>query len=219
MLDCIVTKFGGSSLADEEQFRKVRDTLELEPARRYLVPSAPGKRFPSDEKVTDLLYICHDLAAAGRPVEDQFIKIRERYLSIAQQLHLRVDIETALDEVAAGIAGGQNRDWCASRGEYLCGILIADYLGWRFVDAAEGNIFREDGTCSLTYPDGQEDGYYRASNAAIRIEADIDGEVRAYLWRVLEMSPRHIVAEYIHDAGNGHEVTLTVTLDKLTPGG
>jgi len=146
VLECIVTKFGGSSLANDEQFRKVRSILELEPTRRYLVPSAPGKRFPSDEKVTDLLYLCYDLASRGQPIDDQFVKIRERYLSIAQMLHLKVDIQSALEEVARGIAGGKSRDWCASRGEYLCGLLIADYLGWKFVDAAEGIRFREDGT-------------------------------------------------------------------------
>ena len=146
MLECIVTKFGGSSLANDEQFRKVRSILELEPTRQYLVPSAPGKRFPTDEKVTDLLYLCYELVSKGKSFEEQFVKIRERYLSIAQHLHLQVDIESALDEVAQGIAGGKSRDWCASRGEYLCGLLIADYLGWRFVDAAKGIRFRQDGT-------------------------------------------------------------------------
>ena len=146
MLECIVTKFGGSSLANDEQFRKVRSILELEPTRIYLVPSAPGKRYPSDEKVTDLLYLCYELASAGQPVEPQFVKIRERYLSIAQRLHLKVDAQAALDEVEQGILGGKSRDWCASRGEYLCGLLMADYLGWRFVDAADGIRFREDGT-------------------------------------------------------------------------
>ena len=146
MLECIVTKFGGSSLANDEQFRKVRSILELEPTRQYLVPSAPGKRFPTDEKVTDLLYLCYELVSKGKSFEEQFVKIRERYLSIAQHLHLKVDIESALDEVAQGIAGGKSRDWCASRGEYLCGLLIADYLGWRFVDAARGIRFRQDGT-------------------------------------------------------------------------
>ena len=72
MLECIVTKFGGSSLANDEQFRKVRSILELEPTRRYLVPSAPGKRFPKDEKVTDLLYACHALAQKGKPFESEF---------------------------------------------------------------------------------------------------------------------------------------------------
>ena len=146
MLECIVTKFGGSSLANDEQFRKVRSILELEPTRQYLVPSAPGKRYPTDEKVTDLLYLCHDLVSEGKPFDEQFDKIRERYLSIAQNLHLKVDTESALAEVAQGIAAGKSRAWCASRGEYLCGLLIADYLGWRFVDAAKGIRFRQDGT-------------------------------------------------------------------------
>lgn len=76
-------------------------------------------------------------------------------------------------------------------------------------------IFREDGTCSLTYPDGQENGTYRASNAAIKIDAVVDGEQQTYLWRVLVMSPNRVVAEYTHQA-QGRDVTLTVTLDKLT---
>lgn len=78
-------------------------------------------------------------------------------------------------------------------------------------------IFREDGTCSLTYPDGQENGTYRASNAAIKIDAVIDGEQQTYLWRVLVMSPNRVVAEYAHQA-QGRNVTLTVTLEKLTDG-
>jgi len=145
VLECIVTKFGGSSLADDEQFRKVRSILELEPTRRFLVPSAPGKRFSSDDKVTDLLYRCHALASEGKAFDGPFEKIRERYLSIADSLHLKVDIASELDAVEKGIAAGNNRDWCASRGEYLCGLLMADYLGWRFVDAAKGVRFFDDG--------------------------------------------------------------------------
>jgi len=146
VLECIVTKFGGSSLADAEQFRKVRSILELEPTRRFLVPSAPGKRFPKDEKVTDLLYSCHSLVQKKKPFDSEFAKIRERYLDIARGLRLDVDIEEKLREVEEGIASGKGRDWCASRGEYLCAILMADYLGWRFLDAAEGIVFQEDGT-------------------------------------------------------------------------
>ena len=145
MLECIVTKFGGSSLASDEQFRKVRSILELEPTRRYLVPSAPGKRFPKDEKVTDLLYKCHSLVSEGKPFKEEFAKIRDRYLDIARGLHLKVDIESRLQEVEDGIASGKNADWCASRGEYLCALLMADYLGWRFLDAAEGIVFNDDG--------------------------------------------------------------------------
>ena len=145
MLECIVTKFGGSSLASDEQFRKVRSILELEPTRRYLVPSAPGKRFPKDEKVTDLLYKCHSLVSEGKPFREEFAKIRDRYLDIARGLHLKVDIESRLQEVEDGIASGKNADWCASRGEYLCALLMADYLGWRFLDAADGIVFTDDG--------------------------------------------------------------------------
>ena len=145
MLECIVTKFGGSSLADAEQFRKVRSILELEPTRRYLVPSAPGKRFAADDKVTDLLYRCHALASEGQSFDAPFGKIRERYMSIAEQLELKTDIIAELDAVCSGIAEGRNRDWCASRGEYLCGLLMADFLGWRFVDAARGIRFFESG--------------------------------------------------------------------------
>ncbi|MBR6443571.1 MAG: aspartate kinase [Clostridia bacterium] len=144
MLECIVTKFGGSSLANDEQFRKVRSILELEPTRRYLIPSAPGKRFKDDDKVTDLLYQCHTLASEGKPYAEPFSRIRERYLSIAHGLHLKVDIAAKLDEVEQGIASG-SRDWCASRGEYLCGILMADYLGWRFVDPIDGIFFHDNG--------------------------------------------------------------------------
>ena len=144
MLECIVTKFGGSSLADAEQFRKVRSILELEPTRRYLVPSAPGKRFPGDDKVTDLLYQCHAQAAEGKSFEETFAKIEERYLSIARDLHLKLPVEQYLATVKDGIADGLSRDWCASRGEYLCGLLMADFLGWKFVDAADGIVFQEN---------------------------------------------------------------------------
>ena len=146
MLECIVTKFGGSSLANDEQFRKVRSILELEPTRRYLVPSAPGKRFKEDDKVTDLLYQCYDLACEGKSIAEPFSRIRDRYLSIARALHLKVDINSKLDEVEQGISSGKGKDWCASRGEYLCGILMADYLGWRFVDPIDGIFFNDNGT-------------------------------------------------------------------------
>ena len=96
MLECIVTKFGGSSLADDEQFRKVRSILELEPTRRYLVPSAPGKRYPGDDKITDLLYKCHAQVSEGRSFEETFAKIEERYVSIARGLHLSIHIEDYL---------------------------------------------------------------------------------------------------------------------------
>ena len=111
----IVTKFGGSSLADAEQFAKVRRILSLDPGRRYVVPSAPGRRFQGDDKVTDLLYLCHRQAAAGEDYQGTFDKIAARYMDIAEELHLGLDLGEALDQVEAGIGGGASADWCASR--------------------------------------------------------------------------------------------------------
>ncbi len=141
----IVTKFGGSSLADSGQFKKVRDILALDEARRYVVPSAPGKRFKEDTKVTDLLYRCHAQAAKGEDFQETFDQLAARYMDIAEELGLKVDLGAQLDEINGRIAGGASRDYCASRGEYLNGLLLADYLGWRFMDAAKVVFFDERG--------------------------------------------------------------------------
>ena len=141
----IVTKFGGSSLADSGQFRKVKAIIEMDPARKYAVPSAPGRRFPKDEKVTDLLYACHRKQAAGEDWQEIFDRIAARYEEIAKDLSLGVDIGGALAEVRLRIAAGADADYCASRGEYLNGLLLADYLGWRFMDAAKVIFFDAGG--------------------------------------------------------------------------
>ena len=141
----IVTKFGGSSLADAGQFAKVKGILELEEGRKYVVPSAPGKRFKEDTKVTDLLYRCYRQAQAGEDFQDAFDLIAARYMDIAEELGLKMDLGAALDEVNEQIAAGANADYCASRGEYLNGMLLADYLGWRFLDSAEVVKFDERG--------------------------------------------------------------------------
>ncbi len=141
----IVTKFGGSSLADAGQFAKVKEILLLDEARQYVVPSAPGRRFKEDDKVTDLLYRCHRQRSAGEDYQETFDLIAARYMDIAEELGLTVDLGAALDEVNEKIAAGANADYCASRGEYLNGLLLADYLGWRFVDSAEVIRFDEKG--------------------------------------------------------------------------
>lgn len=141
----IVTKFGGSSLADATQFAKVRGILELEPARQYVVPSAPGKRYKEDEKITDLLYRCYRQQAAGQDYQPTFARIVDRYMGIAKELGLKVDIMAALNEVNVRIGQGASADYCASRGEYLNGMLLADYLGWRFLDSATAVFFDEHG--------------------------------------------------------------------------
>ena len=141
----IVTKFGGSSLADAGQFAKVKEILLLDSARQYVVPSAPGRRFKEDDKVTDLLYRCHRQQQSGEDFQDTFDLIAARYMDIAEELGLTVDLGAALDQVNEKIAQGASADYCASRGEYLNGLLLADYMGWRFVDPAEVIKFDEKG--------------------------------------------------------------------------
>ncbi len=141
----IVTKFGGSSLADAGQFAKVKSILMMDPNRCYVIPSAPGRRFKDDEKITDLLYRCQKEAASGADYQDTFDLIAARYMDIAEELHLQVDLGAALDEINEKIAAGADADYCASRGEYLNGLLLADYLGWRFLDPATVIKFDERG--------------------------------------------------------------------------
>ncbi len=136
-MSLIVVKFGGSSLADAQQFKKVRDIVLSDPSRRFVVPSAPGKRFEGDEKVTDMLYACQRLAQNGQSFDGIFDRISERFTGIESQLRLSTDIAFHLKTVKKDIADGATADYAASRGEYLNGILLSDYLGFEFVDAKE----------------------------------------------------------------------------------
>ncbi len=138
-------KFGGSSLASAEQFQKVKAIVERDAARRYVVVSAPGKRFPGDDKITDLLYRCQALRALDAPFDAEFSKIAERFIGIRDALHLDVCIEAELDEIRSRIEAGTTPDYAASRGEYLNGKLLSAYLGFDFLDAAEFIRFRDDG--------------------------------------------------------------------------
>lgn len=139
-------KFGGSSLASAEQFQKVKAIIECDAARRYVVVSAPGKRFRDDDKITDLLYRCHALAASGAPFDAEFQKIAARFTGIRDGLGLDCCIEAELDEIRSRIEAGTSADYAASRGEYLNGKLLAAYLGVPFLDATEFVRFRDDGT-------------------------------------------------------------------------
>lgn len=130
-------KFGGSSLADAGQFQKVREILLSDPARRFVVPSAPGRRFDGDDKVTDLLYRCHFAARAGENGYVYFEKAAARYREIAAALHLKTDVDALLQKTFSQILETGTPDFAASRGEYLCGWLLADCLGWDFVDPRE----------------------------------------------------------------------------------
>ena len=131
-----VVKFGGSSLADANMFRRVKEIILSDPTRAYVVPSAPGKRSAEDEKITDLLYKCYACVERKEPYEPIFEIIAQRYLDIATELQLSLNMQALLDETCAEIKRN-NRDFAASRGEYLNGRMLADYLGWDFIDAAD----------------------------------------------------------------------------------
>ncbi len=140
-----VAKFGGSSLADASQFRRVRDILLMDTSRCIVVPSAPGKRSPTDDKITDLFYTCNRLAAMGESIDEPFGAIAYRYRSIAGELEIKDDLDDRLAEIRNNIELGKGEDYAASRGEYLSGILLSDYLGWDFIDPQTCIFFREDG--------------------------------------------------------------------------
>lgn len=141
----IVAKFGGSSLSDAGQFQKVRNILMMDKRRMYVVPSAPGKRHAEDEKVTDMLYAAHRMHCTGAECDDLFGRIRERYASIADALHVDIDLDTEFARIRRDIAGGANCDYCASRGEYLNGLLLSKYLGFAFIDPKDTIFFNEKG--------------------------------------------------------------------------
>jgi aspartate kinase len=132
-----VVKFGGSSLASAEQFKKVADIIKSDPTRRYVVPSAPGKRESGDKKVTDMLYILFDMASKGRDINELFEQIKERYDSIIRELALDLSLDAEFARIKSGIVGKAGRDYTVSRGEYLNGIILANYLGFTFIDAAK----------------------------------------------------------------------------------
>jgi len=133
----IVCKFGGSSLADAAQFRKVQDIVLSNHQRRYIVPSAPGKRHADDRKITDLLYQCHAQAHANAPFDDCFTLIADRYRQIVAELGLTFDLDNELNSIRQNIYSGANADYAASRGEYLCGRILAELLDFPFIDSDE----------------------------------------------------------------------------------
>ncbi|MBQ4112032.1 MAG: aspartate kinase [Clostridia bacterium] len=144
-----VVKFGGSSLADADHFRQVAAIIKADPDRRYVVPSAPGKREKSDTKVTDLLYRCYDLIKSRSSMESIdacYNEIRSRYTSIIADLGLDFDINGELDYVRNAMLHAAGRGYAASRGEYLNALILAKYLGFDFIDAESVIFFKENGT-------------------------------------------------------------------------
>lgn len=140
-----IVKFGGSSLASAVQFKKVGEIIRGDEGRKYVVPSAPGKRNDEDTKVTDMLYACYDLAERGKEFRREMKAIKGRYMEIIKGLRLSLTLEDEFKQIAADFRDKAGKDYAASRGEYLNGKLMAAYLGYEFIDAAEVIFFDEDG--------------------------------------------------------------------------
>ncbi|MEN1761900.1 aspartate kinase [Anoxynatronum sibiricum] len=139
-----VAKFGGSSLADAGQYQKVRSIVVSDDTRKFIVPSAPGKRHREDIKITDLLYLCHAQVSHRVPFGEIFRIIADRYLQIARELAIDFDMKQVLDDTREQISAGANLDYVVSRGEYLNGLLLAHFLKCDFLDAATVICFKAD---------------------------------------------------------------------------
>ena len=149
-------KFGGSSVADGIQLGKIREIIDADPERRYVVVSAPGKRFDGDSKITDLLLMCKAQADSNIPIEQLFQVIEDRYNAISMQLGLKIDLESEYEEILKNLSEGCSKDYIASRGEYLSARLISEYLGYDFVDTqglilfdGKGRLLSEDTNAAL----------------------------------------------------------------------
>ena len=192
-----VVKFGGSSLASAEQFKKVGDIIKGEKARRFVVPSAPGKRFDGDIKVTDMLYGCYEEAEAGKPFHDHLEKIKDRYNEIIDGLALNLSLDHEFEIIETSFQEHAGSDYAASRGEYLNGIIMANYIGYEFIDAAEVIFFDEEDNFDIEKTDkilGERlakvecaviPGFYGSSNATGKVKtfsrggSDITGSIVA----------------------------------------
>ena len=141
-----VVKFGGSSLASAAQFEKVGKIIRSEETRKYVVPSAPGKRNPDDTKVTDMLYKCYALAEMDKTYDKLLSAIKDRYDSIIEGLGINFSLDSEFQKIDVNFRKKAGTDYAASRGEYLNGMVMAAYLEFPFVDAAEVIRFDDDGT-------------------------------------------------------------------------
>ena len=143
-----IVKFGGSSLADAQQFKKVKSIIESDSERKIVVVSAAGKRFKDDNKITDLLYLCHAHIKYGVSIDSIFNIIKDRYMSIKKELYLKTDLDYEF-QVIRNTMSKDDVDYIVSRGEYLCAKLMAEYLGYDFIDAKDFIIFDYNGKVNL----------------------------------------------------------------------
>ncbi len=178
-----VVKFGGSSLASATQFAKVGNIIKADPERKFVVPSAPGKRNSKDTKVTDMLYACYDLAEAEKDFSKELKKIKERYESIINGLHMTLSLDKEFDTIAENFKKKAGSQYAASRGEFLNGIIMANYLGYEFVDSAEVIIFNEDGSFDADTTDKLlQERLSKVENAVVPgfYGATLDGVVKTF---------------------------------------
>ena len=145
-MDRIVAKFGGSSVADSGQIEKVKAILDTDPRRSIVVVSAPGKRQATEAKITDLLYLCHDMVAMGTDICEPFGLIRDRFAEMAGALRLSTAVVDEIDQFGKELVHGCSRDYAASRGEYFSARLIAEYLHAQCIDPADYLLIRANGT-------------------------------------------------------------------------
>ena len=141
-----VVKFCGSCLAYAEHFRQVASIIKADPARRYVVPSAPGKRYKDDTKVTDMLYHCYEMIRNNEDIDEYYALICDRYNGIIKELGIDFDISGELEYVKSAMMHRSGRDYAASRGEYLNGLILAKYLKYDFVDAENVIFFKDNGS-------------------------------------------------------------------------
>ena len=178
-----VVKFGGSSLADANQFRKVAEIIRSDRERRYVVPSAPGKRFKDDTKVTDMLYKCYDDVCKGANAVAAFLPIAERYNGIIGDLGLTISLDREFEEITDNFTKRAGRDYAASRGEFLNGIILANYLGFNFVDAAKGIFFKANGEFDAELTDATLASILEGYDCAVIpgfYGANPDGSIRTF---------------------------------------
>ncbi len=148
-------------MADANIIRSVKSIVESDSERRFVVVSAPGKRFSGDKKITDLLFACHKELVKIGSCRKSFSAVRSRFTDIAAQLGLNVDLNSVLDSTLERIEREKSEQFTASRGEYLCGLVIAEYLGMPFIDAEDVIFFNDNGTLNA-------EKSYRAVAAACR---------------------------------------------------
>ena len=185
-----IVKFGGSSLANAEQFQKVGEIIRSDESRRYVVPSAPGKRFDGDTKVTDLLYKCYNTAVEGEDFIPILQEIKGRYYEIIRGLNLDLSLEDEFAQIEADFKAQAGTDYAASRGEFLNGKVMAAYLGYEFVDAADVIRFDKNGNLDAEKTDRLlSKKLAKCEHAAIDIyfqksieRADPIGIIREWVW-------------------------------------